>query len=180
MVAVTNTVTNLQEVRVVEQIPYEVIKPMEIEKIVNHIVEVPKIVEITKEVPIYITTTKEKPVEVVETIEKIVAVENTVEKMVPVEIKVQVPCVKEVQRDITHTEYVKVKGERQEVVKDVERVVTQELIREVLVPKEVLIEKEVPVYITTERPVIVQVDHPYIQYEPQLIHHEIEKLIPFR
>lgn len=65
-------VTNVKEVRVVEQVPIDMVKYIEVEKIVNNFIKVPQIVEIKEQVPIQITNTIEKPVEVIEQIEKIV------------------------------------------------------------------------------------------------------------
>jgi hypothetical protein len=50
----------------------------------------------------------------------------------------------------------------------------------VLVEKNVEIEKVVPLYITTEKPVFLEVKVPYFTTVPQMISCEIEKFIPFR
>jgi thiamine pyrophosphate-dependent acetolactate synthase large subunit-like protein len=48
------------------------------------------------------------------------------------------------------------------------------------VEKNVEVEKAVPLYITTEKPVIVEVKVPYVETVPQMISCEIEKFVPFR
>lgn len=59
-----------------------------------------------------------------------------------------------------------------------ERIVEKPVIHEKLITKEIEIEKEVPLYITAERPVIVEIRCPHIEYQPKLIHTEMEKFIP--
>ena len=98
----------------VEQVPIETIKYVEVEKITNHFIKVPQIVEVKEQVPVYITNTIEKPVDVIETIEKIVMVVHTEEKLVEVPVEVQVPFINEIAKEITNEVMVKVKGDLQE------------------------------------------------------------------
>lgn len=60
--------TNVKEVTVVEQVPVEIVKYIELEKTVNNFVKVPQIVEIKEQVPIVVNNTIDRPVEIIQTI----------------------------------------------------------------------------------------------------------------
>jgi hypothetical protein len=101
---------------VIEQVPIESIKYIEVEKIINNFIQVPKIVEVNEQVPIYITNTIEKAVDLVETVEKIVIVTNIEERLVEVPTTVQVPLIQEVVKEIINEKIVNVKGDLQEKI----------------------------------------------------------------
>lgn len=61
-------VTNVKEVKVTEQVPVEIIKYVEVEKIKNNFIKVPEVIEIKEQVPITITNTIEVPVDIVEVV----------------------------------------------------------------------------------------------------------------
>lgn len=73
-----------------------------------------------------------------------------------------------------------VKGDIEERIVEVERIREVPIIHERLVTKEIEVERMVPVWMTTEKPVEVEVMVPYIQKEPELITCDIEKFIPYR
>lgn len=77
LVEVVREVTNVREIKIVEQVPVEQIKYIEVERIVNHFINVPQTVEVVRQVAVPITTTVEKPVNIIETVERIVQVVNT-------------------------------------------------------------------------------------------------------
>lgn len=52
----------------VEQVPVEIVKYIELEKTVNNFVKVPQIVEIKEQVPIVVNNTIDRPVEIIQTI----------------------------------------------------------------------------------------------------------------
>ena len=102
----------------------EVVKEVEVEKVVEVVKEVPveKVVEVVKEVPVEKEVVKEVEVPVEVVVEKEVIKEVEVEKVVTKEVVKEVPV--EVEKVVT-----------KEVIKEVpvEKVVTKEVVREVVV-----------------------------------------------
>ena len=105
----------------------EVVKEVEVEKVVEVVKEVPveKVVEVVKEVPVEKEVVKEVEVPVEVVVEKEVIKEVEVEKVVTKEVVREVPV--EVEKVVT-----------KEVIKEVpvEKVVTKEVVREVVVTRD--------------------------------------------
>jgi len=112
-VEVLREITNVKEVTVVEQVPIEIIKYIELEKVVNNFVKVPQIVEIKEQVPIQITNTIERPVDVIEIIEKIVVEKVTEEKILEVPVNHDVALIQEIPVPYKEEVVVVTKGDRE-------------------------------------------------------------------
>ena len=76
LVEVVRDISTIKEVRVVEQVPVEQIRYIEVERIVNNFINVPQFVEIKEQVVVPLNKTIEKAVDVIQTIEKIVQIVN--------------------------------------------------------------------------------------------------------
>lgn len=121
--------TNIREIKVVEQVPIDQIKYIEVERIVNNFINVPQIVEVIQQVPITITNTVDKPVDIIQTVERIVQVVNTEERLVEVPVERTIPVIQEVPTPYREVETVFVKGDVEEVIREIERVVEKPIIR---------------------------------------------------
>lgn len=62
-----------------------------------------------------------------------------------------------------------IKGDKEEQIREVEVFVDKPLIQEVIVTKDVEIEKLVPLYIREETPVIIEINKPFISERVQEI-----------
>lgn len=58
------------------------------------------------------------------------------------------------------------KGDTEEVILEVEKIKEKPIYREIIVTKDVEIDKPVPLYVTVEKPIYVELKVPYIQSEP--------------
>lgn len=114
LVDVVREFTTIKEVQIIEQVPFETTKYIELEKIVNNIIKVPQIVEIKEQVPIIVTNTIEKPVDVLQTIEKIVVTSTIEEKILEVPVRHDVALIREVPKEYIQQVMVQVKGNLEE------------------------------------------------------------------
>lgn len=87
------------------------------------------------------------------------------------------PIVHEKAVEIFNSQITKVKGDEVEVIKPVDRYIDKPLIHERLITRDIETEKLVPVYITTEKPVEIEIPVPYIEIEPKLILKDVERIV---
>ena len=125
------------------------------------------------EVPIEIKVPELQYIEVCEYRDKPIVVTNTIEKTVPIELKVEKELVREVPKEIYIDRSHFIKGDKEETVREVEVFIDKPIIQEVMITRDVEIEKMVPLYIKEEVPVIVELRNPYISERVQEI--EVEK-----
>lgn len=129
LVDVVREISTIKEVRIVEQVPVEQIRYIEVERIVNNFINVPQIVEIKEQIAVPVNTTIEKPVDIIHTFEKIVQVINVEERLVEVPVEKNITLVQEVptpyREEVTHI----VKGDREEVILEVERIVEKPIVK---------------------------------------------------
>lgn len=123
--------------------------------------------------PIEIKVPELQYIEVCEYRDKPIVVTNTIEKTVPIELKVEKELVREVPKEIYIDRSHFIKGDKEETVREVEVFIDKPIIQEVMITRDVEIEKMVPLYIKEEVPVIVELRNPYISERVQEI--EVEK-----
>lgn len=102
---------------------------------INNFVNVPQVIEVKEQIPIHITNTIEKPVEIIETVEKLVQVRSIEEKILEVPVEKQIVLIQEVAKPFRETDTVFIKGDREEIIVEIEKIYEKPLIQEVLVAR---------------------------------------------
>lgn len=110
---------------------------VEIEKRIPYIIEKEKEVEVRIEVPIEIRVPELRFIEVFEYRDKPITITNTVEKPVYVELKVEKELIREVAKEIYIDRSHFIKGDREELIREVEVFVDKPIIQEVMITRDV-------------------------------------------
>lgn len=132
------------------------------------------------EVPVEIRVPDIQYINVVEYRDKPIIVHQTKEIPVPIELKVEKEIIREVVKEIIVERSHFIKGDKEEVIREVEVFVDRPIIKEMLTTRDVEIEKVVPLYITEQTPVYTEVSVPYVSEKVRELEVEKVRIVPVK